>query len=191
MKGGTPNKLARSGSSGVDISGGGTKSSFTFQPHTRAVTLVFVFAVNVSYNTRCGSLVSSLLRMLCLVATTFSADVYFLFSLSLSLPLNLLLLPERETFSFCLLHNLLRFIARLHSLDKSRDSEVRPPLLSSFFRSFPPSAPCSGSSQTISGLRKESVYSAAEACWNHAVFPLAETHCCHSMVCIFSCITRL
>lgn len=122
-------------------------------------------------------------------ASTFSADVSFLFSL-LSLPLNLLFLPKTETFFFlffAFLHNLLRFITRLHSLDKSRDSEVRPPLSSL----FPPSPPHSGSSQTISGLRKESVYSAAEACWNHAVFPLAETHCCHSTVCIFSCITRL
>lgn len=66
-------------------------------------------------------------------ASTFSADVSFLFSL-LSLPLNLLFLPKTETFFFffffAFLHNLLRFITRLHSLDKSRDSEVRPPLSS-------------------------------------------------------------
>lgn len=128
-------------------------------------------------------------------ASTLSADVSFLFSL-LSLPLNLLFLPKTETFFFvfCLLPFYIIFCDSSPVFAVWIKAEIqRFGLLSPLSSppTPPPSPPHSGSSQTISGLRKESVYSAAEACWNHAVFPLAETHCCHSTVCIFSCITRL
>lgn len=69
-----------------------------------------------------------------------------------------------------------------------------PPFPFCFFglSSFPPLPFCrSLSSQTISGLRKESVYSAAEACWNHAVFPLAKPTIATPWFAYFPCITRL
>ena len=56
---------------------------------------------------------------------------------------------------------------------------------------FSPPFQCSLFSQTISGLRKESVYSAAEACWNHAVFPLAKPTIATPWFAYFPCITRL
>lgn len=72
-----------------------------------------------------------------------------------------------------------------------------PPLLLLIFSlhlfSLPPFLPFrhSLSSQTISGLRKESVYSVAEACWNHAVFPLAKPTIATRWFAYFPCITRL
>lgn len=68
------------------------------------------------------------------------------------------------------------------------------PLLSSFSCSCLSSLPLCRTlspSQTISGLRKESVYSAAEACWNHAVFPLAKPTIATPWFAYFPCITRL
>lgn len=56
---------------------------------------------------------------------------------------------------------------------------------------FPPLFQPSIFSQTISGLRKESVYSVAKACWNHAVFPLAKPAIATPWFAYFPGITRL